>query len=88
MGDGAGRSGSSPLARGLRVIRRRRVGGVGIIPARAGFTPAVGGVAHSSADHPRSRGVYNRARSSGTASAGSSPLARGLPDAPGIASES
>ena len=33
-------AGSSPLARGLRVLPRRAAHGAGIIPARAGFTIA------------------------------------------------
>ena len=52
--------GSSPLARGLLdlghgVVHRER-----IIPARAGFTAALDTTAQTSADHPRSRGVYGR----------------------------
>ena len=51
--------GSSPLARGLRVILDGKPRVDGIIPARAGFTllrhlRGVGGE-----DHPRSRGVYS-----------------------------
>ena len=50
----------------------------GIIPARAGFTRAAGGVTALPADHPRSRGVYlGMSRSLGEIM-GSSPLARGL----------
>ena len=70
--------GSSPLARGLRggdaVVRAGRR----IIPARAGFTG--GTVEHQArpGDHPRSRGVYPNASWRPSASAGSSPLARGL----------
>ena len=54
----AATSGSSPLARGLRVRGRLRGCEGGIIPARAGFT--VPGVEDPVAgpDHPRSRGVY------------------------------
>ena len=51
-------SGSSPLARGLRVSRRMRMGRAGIIPARAGFTSRTGPVDRPGGDHPRSRGVY------------------------------
>ena len=36
---GAGRVGSSPLARGLQTLVFKRVAKTGIIPARAGFTP-------------------------------------------------
>ena len=70
--------GSSPLARGLH--RRRRVGGlgVGIIPARAGFTTATESGSRCTADHPRSRGVYRRRLRRRRREQGSSPLARGL----------
>ena len=71
-------NGSSPLARGLR----RTVVGRGppprIIPARAGFTTRPGTGASSSADHPRSRGVYRALTFARDSSLGSSPLARGL----------
>ena len=69
--------GSSPLARGLRVVLDPLVDGVGIIPARAGFTwrsPA----RSATADHPRSRGVYMMCDNEMTNGVGSSPLARGL----------
>ena len=50
-----------------------------IIPARAGFTRRLF-VAHvTPMDHPRSRGVYIRSPSLICETAGSSPLARGLP---------
>ena len=54
--------GSSPLARGLRLVvpREGRVGG--IIPARAGFTGSGRRRATSPGDHPRSRGVYPQRR--------------------------
>ena len=52
--------GSSPLARGLRRDRRSSGGRLGIIPARAGFTPAGVGGRDGGGDHPRSRGVYAR----------------------------
>ena len=70
--------GSSPLARGLRVVRR--VGGdrVGIIPARAGFTNSPTTPTPWRRDHPRSRGVYGWWIIRGVAGEGSSPLARGL----------
>ena len=71
--------GSSPLARGLRMLARPRMVTAWIIPARAGFTlPQIDMlVAHR--DHPRSRGVYRRVEFLGGDLAGSSPLARGLP---------
>ena len=73
--------GSSPLARGLLEGRRRRGRGLGIIPARAGFTAVGGGQAPGPRDHPRSRGVYKLRGSGKWAQNGSSPLARGLPAA-------
>ena len=50
--------GSSPLARGLRMTRSPITTKVGIIPARAGFTPAWLTRSRRAGDHPRSRGVY------------------------------
>ena len=73
-------SGSSPLARGLRVPYTQVMQSMGIIPARAGFTPTGRTSPRSLTDHPRSRGVYVRRDSVCWAVAGSSPLARGLPD--------
>ena len=54
----AGRNGSSPLARGLLIQRRRPKSNEGIIPARAGSTSVAAYSAKIIADHPRSRGVY------------------------------
>ena len=51
-------AGSSPLARGLRAPSGAQVGDLGIIPARAGFTPAAIRRRTQRGDHPRSRGVY------------------------------
>ena len=77
--DGVPIGGSSPLARGLllpvQVTRGRRR----IIPARAGFTPPASARPLPDADHPRSRGVYASGARTTARSAGSSPLARGLP---------
>ena len=53
-------SGSSPLARGLRRPRRPELDHRRIIPARAGFTSSSGPTGAWKADHPRSRGVYQR----------------------------
>ena len=50
--------GSSPLARGLPVLRRVLDRRSGIIPARAGFTPHGPTPVCVPGDHPRSRGVY------------------------------
>ena len=73
------RLGSSPLARGLRIRSRRHLENLRIIPARAGFTRRFLFSSHQPPDHPRSRGVYSRARPLACSRAGSSPLARGLP---------
>ena len=72
--------GSSPLARGLRRPWEAQGRGVGIIPARAGFTRRVIRRRPPPADHPRSRGVYWLASSTTLDQDGSSPLARGLLD--------
>ena len=72
-------TGSSPLARGLR---SRRPGGCSrgrIIPARAGFTCGMRRTPPNTADHPRSRGVYEELPLGMIVEWGSSPLARGLP---------
>ena len=53
---------------------------MGIIPARAGFTVLCFVRTFVRRDHPRSRGVYARASSTGPSTRGSSPLARGLRD--------
>ena len=71
-------AGSSPLARGLRGPEVGPRLPAGIIPARAGFTRSGSGRARSPRDHPRSRGVYAAVGAWPAASAGSSPLARGL----------
>ena len=71
--------GSSPLARGLP-LRLADLDPPGrIIPARAGFTRPSRRCPATPGDHPRSRGVYSRARPFACSRAGSSPLARGLP---------
>ena len=72
-------SGSSPLARGLRLHVDERPGHDRIIPARAGFTPVHPCCHGARRDHPRSRGVYEEQLSLRAATRGSSPLARGLP---------
>ena len=84
---GTGRSrrggrGSSPLARGLLVSLVSELPDAGIIPARAGFTPAALRRRQQRGDHPRSRGVYLSFTIYSHRLTGSSPLARGLrPDA-------
>ena len=72
------KTGSSPLARGLRNMIALRGAVVGIIPARAGFTSSELRVRARARDHPRSRGVYYNTLNSATGYYGSSPLARGL----------
>ena len=71
-------AGSSPLARGLPLIRMNPWPLLGIIPARAGFTGRRRSLQRLRQDHPRSRGVYSRTLTSSSPSSGSSPLARGL----------
>ena len=71
--------GSSPLARGLRRVAEHSRNPVGIIPARAGFTPGSRSPRTTLWDHPRSRGVYPNAEFVTAGDGGSSPLARGLP---------
>ena len=75
---GLAATGSSPLARGLREGHGVGRVGVGIIPARAGFTEATPLHHRHRQDHPRSRGVYGLFRFRRILSGGSSPLARGL----------
>ena len=83
--------GSSPLARGLPLSPTPTTRRNWIIPARAGFTSSGTPRARSSADHPRSRGVYPAPAPTSSTRPGSSPLARGLQsgslgggDGPGI----
>ena len=72
-------TGSSPLARGLRVAGFNDRQCLGIIPARAGFTSVAAWSVTTLPDHPRSRGVYPPEDRRGRRFRGSSPLARGLP---------
>ena len=75
--------GSSPLARGLH-NRPDTLSDPGrIIPARAGFTRPSTPATPPIRDHPRSRGVYQALDIMTDTAVGSSPLARGLPLAPG-----
>ena len=71
-------SGSSPLARGLRLPGHLEAHTLRIIPARAGFTCSPWSPGVGCRDHPRSRGVYRASRRVDDAHWGSSPLARGL----------
>ena len=59
------RSGSSPLARGLRPATHWVAGPFRIIPARAGFTGGRVASRRASRDHPRSRGVYTQCQAGG-----------------------
>ena len=72
-------AGSSPLARGTRLVRRphRRV--LRFIPARAGNTQRRGRPRDPPTVHPRSRGEHPKASTIPTSTTGSSPLARGTP---------
>ena len=70
-------SGSSPLTRGKRPVRRDGRAPAGLIPAHAGKTPpGIGGWWLSWA-HPRSRGENARRGGPITSGPGSSPLTRG-----------
>ena len=71
-------SGSSPLARGLQIVKSEPGHNRWIIPARAGFTQGPLTPILIYADHPRSRGVYVQLIDIDCAVEGSSPLARGL----------
>ena len=71
-------SGSSPLARGLRINAKTQDARLRIIPARAGFTRRPSQGNRRFQDHPRSRGVYGTIESHAPVPEGSSPLARGL----------
>ena len=75
----SGMNGSSPLARGLHLPGVLSPRASGIIPARAGFTRSSLGSPRRPRDHPRSRGVYASLGHEHGGTAGSSPLARGLP---------
>ena len=71
-------AGSSPLARGLRLLVQALRDQRRIIPARAGFTSGSRTTPSLRRDHSRSRGVYQGYLSADHISWGSSPLARGL----------
>ena len=70
--------GSSPLARGLLLGVILEPLGVGIIPARAGFTLAAALRSRSCRDHPRSRGVYLRVQFAELVAAVDHPRSRGV----------
>ena len=71
--------GSSPLSRGIRLIRHIQLKSPGIIPALAGNTGAGEGCEGTDGDHPRSRGEYRSVLSARHCDHGSSPLSRGIP---------
>ena len=71
-------SGSSPRVRGLPHSFTQRVTREGIIPARAGFTPAHARSTSPEWDHPRACGVYLAEQDMAEAVWGSSPRVRGL----------
>ena len=75
----ASSSGSSPLARGTRIPRRRLVRRQGLIPARAGNTAQFARKGTTRGAHPRSRGEHPSAGGRVLQVKGSSPLARGTP---------
>ena len=69
--------GSSPLARGTRVVAHPNLIGRGIIPACAGNTYSRPSPNRTTRDHPRLRGEHSQKTPSGDRTTGSSPLARG-----------
>ena len=80
-----GRSGSSPLSRGIRGLPGAAQPARGIIPALAGNTPAGPRSSVSAEDHPRSHGEYLEGLRGGSSRPGSSPLSRGIRGLPGAA---
>ena len=71
--------GSSPLARGTQAAVVVGAACPGLIPARAGNTPAHGRAPRGDRAHPRSRGEHCFKPLWGAWRRGSSPLARGTP---------
>ena len=69
--------GSSPLARGTRLLYSRHEPSSGLIPARAGNTSGARGYRRGWWAHPRSRGEHVRVHPVSSTAWGSSPLARG-----------
>ena len=69
--------GSSPLARGPQDALAERPVGLGLIPARAGTTPARLATSVRVRAHPRSRGDHRGSLTMACPFWGSSPLARG-----------
>ena len=75
------KEGSSPRARGALPHARRGAGAVRIIPACAGSTRWRSCCSPTSWDHPRVRGEHGLVLAVAAAVAGSSPRARGAPEA-------
>ena len=75
--DGLDKAGSSPRLRGTLVRRRRRAGGLGIIPALAGNTSMMSLTSRGSRDHPRACGEHVLLEFAGGIGQGSSPRLRG-----------
>ena len=71
--------GSPPLARGIRRTLSETAAKTGITPACAGNTAGGAPDLRCNRDHPRLRGEYLFQRYNGLHSAGSPPLARGIP---------
>ena len=69
--------GSSPLARGTRLVVAVLLAAVGLIPARAGNTRPDKWLRFNSRAHPRSRGEHASPAGRKKPKPGSSPLARG-----------
>ena len=69
--------GSSPLARGTRLLPLGGLRLIGLIPARAGNTAQPATKAGFFGAHPRSRGEHVKCHGVAVAREGSSPLARG-----------
>ena len=69
--------GSSPLTRGKPRHQARRLSARGLIPAHAGKTRCLRGVAQMRRAHPRSRGENSSEAGDEKGSTGSSPLTRG-----------
>ena len=70
--------GSSPLSRGILMVRMCILLILRIIPALAGNTRAVRIIRAAQKDHPRPRGEYGFPPMSSDVIAGSSPLSRGI----------
>ncbi len=72
-------AGSSPLARGTRVMAKYKVECQRFIPTRAGNTGHRHGLGSRGPVHPHSRGEHVSADDVMSTEFGSSPLARGTP---------